>query len=157
MGNMSSRTRGLTLKRATHTLPGMAVAATARTPLEPPCPRLLPSNQEVRPACNLLLPLRDQSLLALTLPTSASSFTAQESTMRGDAPLSDWIMESLPLATALKTARITGWSRTLGANPGVNKATSRWPVIMVTCAVLLPWPSMLLLKMDYNLTADHAL
>merc|ERR1712126_207378 len=151
------KNKGIDTKRATHTLPGMAVAATARMPLEPPCPRLLPLSQEARPACNLLLPLRDQSLLALTLPTSASSFTAQESTMRGAAPLSNWIMESLQLAMTLKTARITGWSKTLGANPGVNKATSRWPVIMVTCAVLLPWPSMLLLKMDYNLTADHAL
>merc|ERR1711972_217382 len=71
MGNMSSRTRALTLKRVTHTLPGMAVAATATMPLEPPCPRLLPLNQEARPACNLLLP---QGPVAVGIDASHFSF-----------------------------------------------------------------------------------
>merc|ERR1711955_12087 len=53
--------------------------------------KVVPLNQEVRLACNLLLPLLVQLLLVLMPPTSASSFTAEESTMRGAALLSNWI------------------------------------------------------------------
>ena len=49
--------------------------------------------------------------------------------------------------TDLRVVKTTGWSRTVGAEAGVTRGTSRWQETTTTCATLPPGPAILLFKM----------